>query len=52
MKFLHTSDWHIGRSLYGRKRYDEFSAFLDWLGKFIEDQGLEGALVAARRLDT
>ncbi|MEA1885118.1 MAG: hypothetical protein U9N62_11475, partial [Thermotogota bacterium] len=25
MKILHTSDWHIGRSLYGRKRYDEFS---------------------------
>lgn len=21
MKILHTSDWHIGRALYGRKRY-------------------------------
>ena len=28
MKILHTSDWHIGRTLYGRKRYEEFEAFL------------------------
>jgi exonuclease SbcD len=28
---LHTADWHLGRTLYGRKRYDEFTAFLDWL---------------------
>ncbi len=36
MKILHTSDWHIGRFLYGRKRYDEFSAFLDWLAEFMQ----------------
>ena len=52
MKFLHTSDWHIGRSLYGRKRYDEFSAFLDWLAKFIEDQGMDALLVAGDIFDT
>jgi len=23
MKILHTSDWHLGRSLYDRKRYEE-----------------------------
>ena len=28
MKILHTSDWHLGRSLYGRKRYVEFTEFL------------------------
>jgi exonuclease SbcD len=28
LKLLHTSDWHIGRTLYGRKRYEEFEAFL------------------------
>jgi hypothetical protein len=38
MKILHTSDWHIGRSLYGRKRYDEFSAFLGWLAEFIQTE--------------
>jgi exonuclease SbcD len=52
MKFLHTSDWHIGRSLYGRKRYDEFSAFLDWLAGFIEDQGMDALLVAGDIFDT
>ncbi len=52
MKFLHTSDWHIGRSLYGRKRYDEFSAFLDWLAGFIEDQRIDALLVAGDIFDT
>ena len=52
MKFLHTSDWHIGRSLYGKKRYDEFFAFLDWLAKFIEDQGIDALLVAGDIFDT
>jgi exonuclease SbcD len=36
MKILHTSDWHLGRSLYGRKRYEEFEAFLDWLAQTID----------------
>ena len=52
MKFLHTSDWHIGRSLYGRKRYDEFSAFLDWLAGFIEVQKIDALLVAGDIFDT
>lgn len=52
MKFLHTSDWHIGRSLYGRKRYDEFSAFLDWLARFIETQNVDALLVAGDVFDT
>ncbi len=41
MKFLHTSDWHLGRSLYGRKRYAEFAAFLDWLTQTIEDEKVD-----------
>lgn len=52
MKFLHTSDWHLGRSLYGRKRYDEFSAFLDWLAKTIEEEGIDALLVAGDIFDT
>lgn len=46
MKFLHTSDWHIGADLYGRKRYDEFERFLDWLAGFIEEEQVELLLVA------
>ena len=33
MKILHTSDWHLGRSLYNRKRYNEFEQFLNWMCK-------------------
>lgn len=46
MKILHTSDWHLGRSLYEMKRYDEFEAFLDWLIDTIRSEGVEVLLVA------
>lgn len=51
MKILHTSDWHIGRSLHGRKRYDEFSAFLDWLAEFIQTESVDALLVAGDIFD-
>ncbi len=51
MKLLHTSDWHLGRALYGRRRYDEFSAFLDWLGDTIETEKIEVLLVAGDIFD-
>ncbi|MFH2067086.1 MAG: exonuclease SbcCD subunit D C-terminal domain-containing protein [Pseudomonadota bacterium] len=52
MKILHTSDWHLGRSLYGRKRYDEFSAFLEWLADRIAEQAIDALLVAGDVFDT
>ncbi|MES9902640.1 MAG: exonuclease SbcCD subunit D C-terminal domain-containing protein [Sedimenticola sp.] len=52
MKILHTSDWHIGRSLYGRKRYDEFTEFLDWLAETIQDEQIDALLVAGDVFDT
>ena len=52
MKILHTSDWHLGRSLYGRKRYDEFEAFLDWLVTTIQAQAIDVLLVAGDIFDT
>jgi exonuclease SbcD len=51
MKILHTSDWHIGRLLYGRKRYEEFERFLDWLIGCIEIEGVEALLVAGDVFD-
>lgn len=51
MKILHTSDWHLGRSLYGRKRYDEFSAFLNWLADVIEQESIDALLVAGDIFD-
>ena len=52
MKILHTSDWHLGRSLYGHKRYEEFSAFLDWLAQTIEGKKVDALLVAGDVFDT
>jgi len=51
MKILHTSDWHIGRALYGRKRYEEFEAFLNWLAALIENEGIDVLLVAGDVFD-
>ncbi|MEZ4237801.1 MAG: exonuclease subunit SbcD [Myxococcota bacterium] len=31
MRILHTSDWHLGRTLHGRSRAAEHEAFLDEL---------------------
>jgi len=52
MKLLHTSDWHIGRTLYGRKRYEEFEAFLTWLAKMIQQNEIDALLVAGDIFDT
>jgi exonuclease SbcD len=51
MKILHTSDWHLGRALYGHKRYDEFEAFLNWLTAFIESEDIDLLLVAGDVFD-
>lgn len=52
MKILHTSDWHLGRSLYGRKRYDEFDAFLTWLLETIDQEKIDVLLIAGDIFDT
>ncbi len=52
MKILHTSDWHLGRNLYGKKRYEEFSAFLEWLAHTIEHEKIDALLVAGDIFDT
>ena len=52
MRLLHTSDWHIGRTLYGRKRYEEFEAFLHWLAETIQGDGIDALLVAGDVFDT
>ena len=52
MRVLHTSDWHIGRTLYGRKRYEEFEAFLTWLAETIQQNKIDALLVAGDVFDT
>ncbi len=51
MKLLHTSDWHLGRALYNRKRYDEYEAFLNWLAALIESEDIDALLVAGDVFD-
>lgn len=52
MKIFHTSDWHIGRTLYGRKRYEEFEAFLMWMAETIQQNEIDALLVAGDVFDT
>ncbi len=52
LKLLHTSDWHIGRTLYGRKRYEEFETFLTWLAETIQQNEIDALLVAGDVFDT
>ncbi|WP_028583708.1 exonuclease SbcCD subunit D C-terminal domain-containing protein [Desulfogranum mediterraneum] len=52
MRFIHTSDWHIGQRLYGQKRYQEFERFLDWLADYIEAEAIEALLVSGDIFDT
>lgn len=52
LKILHTSDWHLGRSLYGKRRYQEFEAFLDWLAEAIEHNLVTALVIAGDIFDT
>jgi len=51
MKILHTSDWHIGRMLYSKKRYEEFDQFLNWLVDIIEREKIDALIVAGDIFD-
>ena len=52
LRILHTSDWHLGASLYGKKRYDESEAFLAWLAKLIHDKAISVLLISGDVFDT
>ena len=46
MRFLHTSDWHIGKLLRTHKRDDEYVAALDEVFEIARDRGVDCVLVA------
>lgn len=52
MKIIHTSDWHLGRMLYGKKRYDEFQLFLNWMLKIIQEENPNILIIAGDIFDT
>ncbi|MBN1349826.1 exonuclease SbcCD subunit D C-terminal domain-containing protein [candidate division KSB1 bacterium] len=52
MRFLHTSDWHLGRKLYDRPRISEQKQFLDWLLQTIIEQRIDVLLCAGDVFDS
>lgn len=53
MRILHTSDWHLGRTLYAKKdRVAEHKAFLAWLLETIRAQSIDLLLIAGDIFDT
>lgn len=52
LTILHTSDWHLGRTLYGRRRNEVFSAFLDWMVHSIQEHHVDILVISGDIFDT
>ncbi len=46
MRLLHTSDWHVGKTIRGRSRLDEFNAALEEVAKVAIDSQVDAVLIA------
>ncbi len=46
MRFLHTSDWHLGRRLHGAELLAEQAAFLEWLLELAASEQVDAVLVS------
>ncbi len=51
MRLLHTGDWHVGRSIRGRSRAEEFAAVLDEVVGIATQQGVDAVLHAGDLYD-
>lgn len=52
MRILHTSDWHLGKTLEQISRIDEQREFIDCLCKTVEDEKADLVLIAGDIYDT
>ncbi len=52
MRFLHTGDWHVGKTLRGRSRADEHRAVLAEIADIADDREVDAVLVAGDLFDT
>jgi exonuclease SbcD len=52
MRFIHTADWHIGKTLRGRSRMDEFAAALDEIHKIAIDTKADAILIGGDVFDS
>lgn len=46
MRFLHTGDWHVGRTIRGRSRLDEFAAALSQIVDIATTEAIDCVLVS------
>lgn len=51
MRFLHTSDWHLGQTLHNFERSYEHQCFLDWLLDTISFEQAEALLISGDIFD-
>lgn len=51
MRILHTSDWHIGRSLHGADLSDAVDAFIDWLEDTVRECAVDAVLISGDLFD-
>ena len=52
MRFLHTGDWHVGKTLRGRSRADEHRAVLAEIAAIAEAEQVDAVLVAGDLFDS
>ena len=52
MRFLHTSDWHLGKSLKGRSRSDEHQAALAEILDIVRREEIDAVLITGDVFDT
>jgi DNA repair protein SbcD/Mre11 len=52
MKLLHTGDWHVGKTIRGRSRSDEFRAVFTEIAGITEAQEVDVVLIAGDLFDT
>ena len=46
MRLIHTSDWHLGRTLHGESLLEHAAGFLDWLLAVATGRGADAVVVA------
>jgi exonuclease SbcD len=52
MRFLHTSDWHLGRSFHGASRLEEQEAPIARIADLTREQAVDAVLIAGDLYDT
>jgi exonuclease SbcD len=52
MKFLHTADWHVGRTIRGRPRSEEHEGVLAQLASITREHDVDAVLVCGDVFDT